>query len=79
MAESKPQGQGKATGNKTFGEGQVTQGRPRYSEVCVGMDRCVEVKTCGDVVGALSVLGIDDDDFVEIVARALCRGGEDEQ
>jgi hypothetical protein len=43
------------------------------------MDRCVEVKTCGDVVGALSVLGIDDDDFVEIVARALCRGGEDEQ
>jgi hypothetical protein len=43
------------------------------------MGRCVEVKTCGDVVGALSVLGIDDDDLVEIVARALCRGGEDEQ
>jgi hypothetical protein len=26
----------------------------------------------------LSVLGIDDDDLVEIVVRALCRGGEDE-
>jgi hypothetical protein len=76
MAESKPRGQSNAGGNKAFGEGQVTQGRPRYGELCISTGRCVEVKTCGDVVGALSVLGIDDDDLVEIVVRALCRGDE---
>ncbi len=78
MAESKPQGQGNADANKSFVGSQATQGRPRYSELCISTGRCVAVKTCGDVVGALSVLGIDDDDLVEIVVRALCRGGEDE-
>ena len=64
------QGRSNAGGFKPHA--QSRQDRPRYSELCVGMGRCVAVETCSDVVAALSVLGIDETDLAELVVRAVC-------
>ncbi len=48
--------------------------RPRYDAVCVGANKCVAIRTCGDLLHVLAALNIDDDELVEIVARAVCGG-----
>jgi hypothetical protein len=50
----------------------VLSGEPKYREICVGLNNCVAVGACVDVPKALSVLGIDDPDLVELVMKAMC-------
>ena len=49
--------------------------KPRYREICVGESNCVSIESCGDVSRALRELGIDDEDLVEFVTKAVGCGG----
>ena len=45
--------------------------KPRYREICVGESNCVPIELCSDVPRALHELGIDDEDLVVFVTKAV--------
>lgn len=70
MAEDKPQGQGNTeVTNEVF-----KRYRPKYDEVCIGIDNCMAIKSCDELPSILAKLGIDDGDLVEIVTKTVCGG-----
>ena len=45
--------------------------KPRYREICVGESNCVPIESCDDVPKTLRELGIDDEDLVFFVTKAV--------